>query len=279
MTIATVQPLHVGNALRLFIEPPPGAVWWRVLRKGNGTFTGPDDAGALVAYEGDERVVIDSESLQNEVMAFYCPYYTTDQVVWTAGPVASGTPRADYQDHDTDVMKHLRDRLETGLKVECDRGSFSTELGYIQVYSAPPAVERDLRFPLVTLHLDLEDSNERAIGESISGDEFDSIGFEWEESEGWLATVNVEIIGWSENSEERAELRRAIRRLIVGNLPVFAEYGWVQVSLSQSDVDAINGEYNMNLYQTMGKFSCLAPVRVSGRELAVRDITTRSINP
>ena len=49
----TVQALSSGNALRLFIVPPLGAVTWRVLRKpGAGqTFTGPADTGAMLLID------------------------------------------------------------------------------------------------------------------------------------------------------------------------------------------------------------------------------------
>lgn len=275
--IHTVQPLHVGNALRLFIEPPAGAVQWKVLRKGSSSFSGIDDPSALLVLDGDDRVFVDSEALQNEVMAFYQPWYF-DGTDWTAGPVASGTPKADYTEHTTDVLSFVRDRLEAGLKVECDRGNFTPELGYIQVYTAPPSLEQNLRFPLVTIHLESEDPAERALGEAISGDTFDAIGFDWNESEGWLASVNLTIIGWSVNSDERIELRQAIRRLVIGNLPVFEEKGFQQVSLSQQDIDAVNGEYPAQIYQVMSNFSCLAPVRVGGPVDPIREIFSRSIN-
>lgn len=276
--ISMIQPLHVGNALRLFLQPPAGAVRWKVLRKGNGTFSGHDDGSAIVAYEGDETVIVDTAFLQNEVMAFYCPFYTSDGATWTAGPVASGTPAAIYEEHTTDVLSFLRDRLEAGLLVEVQRGNFVPELGYIQVYTAPPSLEQNLRLPLVTVHLDNEDSSERAIGEDISGDQFDAIGFDWQESEGWLANVRVMVIGWSLNSDERLELRKAIRRIIIANLPVFAAQGWEQVNLSQQDIDAINGEYTAQLYQVMSTFTCVAPVRVSGTVGAIREVSVRSNN-
>lgn len=276
--ISMIQPLHVGNALRLFLQPPADAVRWKVLRKGNGTFSGHDDPSAIVAYEGDENVIVDTAFLQNEVMAFYCPFYTSDGATWTAGPVASGTPAAIYQEHTADVLSFLRDRLEAGLLVEVQRGNFVPELGYIQVYTAPPSLEQNLRLPLVTVHLDNEDSSERAIGEDISGDQFDAIGFDWQESEGWLANVRVMVIGWSLNSDERLELRKAIRRIIIANLPVFAAQGWDQVNLSQQDIDAINGEYTAQLYQVMSTFTCLAPVRVSGTVDAIREVSVRSNN-
>lgn len=274
-----VQPLHVGNALRLFIEPPAGAVRWKVLRKGSNTFSSHDDASAVVAYEGDERVIVDSAFLQNQVMAFYRPFYTSDGLVWTAGPTASGTPDAIYEDMSVDVLSVLRQRIESGLLVECQRGNFATELGYIQVYTASPSLERDLAMPLVTVHLENEEPGERFVGEDMIGDQFDEIGGDWSESEGWLANVSVTLIGWSLNSDERLELRKAIRRIVVANLPVFADEGWQQCSLSQQDIDAVNGEYPAHIYQVMSTFTCLAPVRVAGRvNSVINEVISRSTN-
>jgi hypothetical protein len=270
--ISLVQPLHVGNALRLFIEPPTGAVRWRVLRKAADTFAGHDDPGALVAYEGDDRIFVDSAYLPNDVMAFYRPYYTTGGTVWTAGPTATGTPSASYEEHTTDVMSLVRERLESGLKVEVERGNLINDLGYIQVYTAPPSLEQNLLFPLVTMTLESEQSEIRGIGENISGDFFDDVGFNWLESEGWIADVQLTIVGWSLNSDERIELRKAIRRVVIANLQVFADRGIDQVNLSMNDVDAVNGEYGAPIYQVMANFSCVAPVRVGGRVGAVRDI-------
>lgn len=277
--ITMIQPLPIGNALRLFIQPPSGAVRWKVLRNGNGIFSGHDDASAVVAYEGDAKVALDTAFLQNEVMAFYRPYYTTDGVAWTAGSVASGTPVASYQEYTTDVMSLLRERLEAGLLVEVQRGNLISEFGYVQVYTAAPSLESDLRMPLVTLHLDSEEPAERGIGEYIGGDHFDAISEEWDEGEGWLARVSIAMIGWSLNADERIELRKALRRIVVANLPVFAAAGFLTVNLSQQDVDAVSGEYPAPLYQVMNTFTCLAPVRVGSRApVGVQDIISARSN-
>ena len=256
-----IQPLPVGNALRVFIEPVTGARYWRVLRKGSDSFAGPDDASALIAYEGDEKIFVDSEALMNEVMAFYKPYYMTSSG-WVEAATANSTPTATYTDYSTDVMAILRRRIEDGMLVECQRGNFITDLGYIQVYTAPPSLEQNLLFPLVTIHLDSESPELRGVGEDISGDEFDEPGFAWIESEGWLAQVQISVVGWSLNSDERIELRKAMRRIIVANLAVFADFGINDVSIQFQDVDAVNDEYNVPMYQVIGSFSCMAPVRV-----------------
>lgn len=277
--IHTVLPLPIGNALRLFIEPPAGAVRWRVLRKGADSFTGHEDAGAFVAYEGDERSVVDAQHLANDLAAFYRPYYTTDGVAWTAGPTASGTPAAVYVDHTTDVLTFLRERVEAGLKVEVERGTLVNEMGYIPVFTGPPSLERELSFPLVSLHLESEAPSVRALGESIGGDAFNYVSDEWDEPEGWLADVRVTIVGWSLNPDERIELRKAIRRIVIGNLPVFADRGWQQVELQQQDSDAVSGEYQAPLFQVMNNFHCVAPAIVTGPVSPIREIFARSTHP
>ena len=270
--ITMIQPLPVGNALRLFIQPPDGAARWKVLRNGNGIFSGHEDVSSIVAYEGDDHVAIDTAFLQNEVMAFYRPYYTADGATWAPGPVASGTPAATYVEFTTDVMSLLRERLEAGLLVEVQRGNLISEFGYVQVYTAAPSLESDLRMPLVTLHLESEEPGERGIGEYIGGDGYDAITDDWQESEGWLARVSIAMIGWSLNADERIELRKALRRIVLANLSVFDDAGFVTVNLSQQDVDAVSGEYPAPIYQVMNTFTCLAPVRVGGRTDPVREI-------
>lgn len=273
--ISMVQPLHAGNALRLFFEPPAGAVQWKVLRKGSDSFSGHDDPSAAVIYEGNEHVIVDAKFLQNQVMAFYRPFYTSDGVTWTPGPTANGTPAATYVETTTDVLSFLRERLEAGLKVEVERGNLQSELGYVQVYVATPSLEQDLRFPLVTLHLDDEADSVRGIGDDIAGDVYDDLTDEFEEAEGWLSQVQCSVVGWSLNGDERIELRKALRRLVLANMQVFAAQGWEQISLSMQDVDAVNGEYPAPIFQIVGSFRCLAPTRVSGSVGTVKTVVSQ----
>ena len=54
---------------------------------------------------------------------------------------------------------------------------------------------------------------------------------------------------------------------------IFSGLGLDLVSLQQSDVDAMNGEYGVpQMFQTVGSFTCLAPVRVAGDVVAVRNV-------
>lgn len=282
--ISMVQPLRAGNALRLYIDPPAGAKYWRVLKMGSDAFGGPDDLdSAIVTYEGDDRVIVDADkdSLPNEQMMFYRPFYRMSDDTWQAGPTATGTPAAIYEEVSTDAQSFLRERIEAGLYVECQRGTFATERGYVQVYTAPPSLEQNLLFPLVTISLEDASPGERAIGEDIAGDEFDAAEGEWFDSEGWLEDTRISIVGWSLNSDERIELRKALRRVIVANLPILASRGIEQVNLSMQDVDALNGEYGAPMYQVMATLSCIAPVRVGrtyGAGQIITDIDVRSTN-
>jgi hypothetical protein len=267
--ISIIRPLPIGNALRIFVEPPAGAKYWRVLRKASDTFDGgPDDDYALKVYEGDEKSFVDAASLPNEQMAFYKPFYRIGSA-WVPGETGYGTPASTFEDHSTDVIAILRSRLEAGMRVECERGNFATELGYIQVFTAPPSLG-NVELPVVTVELDHAGPGDRAIGEDIIGDEFDDDG--WMDSEGWLENVTATIVAWSLNSDERIELRKALRRILLANLPVLNDAGVQQVSFSFTDMNAVGGEFDAPMYQVICNFSCIAPARVSGRVGSIEDV-------
>lgn len=267
--ISIIRPLPSGNALRVFLDPPTGSLNWRVLRKSSDTFTDQDDPSALRAYEGDGTNFVDVTSLPNEVMAFYRPYYW-DGATWSSAATVNATPAATYEDQTQDTVKFLRDRLEAGMLVEVQRGNFITELGYIQVYTAPPSMSQDLHFPLVTLELDGANPADRAAGEDIGMDVL--YGDEGDESEGWLEKNSISILAWSLNSSERIELRNALRRILLTNLPVFDAHGFQQVSFGFTDINAINGEFGPPVYQVLCNFTCLSTARVSSTVGLIRDI-------
>lgn len=268
--IATVQPLSIGNALRLFLEPPAASLEWRILRRGADAFTDENDPGAVAVYQGTERVVLDSQSLQNGVPAFYRAFYWNGSA-WVASATASGTANATYEDRSTDALSVVRDRLDAGLQVEVARGTLTPTSGSISVLSAPPVFE-DTRWPVVTVHLITESPAERSIGEVYIGDEFDPISGMWTEGEGWLARVQLSVVAWSQNPDERIALRQALRRLIVMNLPVFDDSGMVQIEFSQQDIDAVSGEYPAPVYQTIGTFTCMAPVFVGDQVAPITSV-------
>ena len=83
----------------------------------------------------------------------------------------------------------------------------------------------------------------------------------WEVHEGWLANVQIQIIAWSLNPDERIEMCKAIRRIIQANLPLFDYEGIIKIEISQRDLED-STSYQASVYQSMCNFSCLAPAQI-----------------
>lgn len=272
MSISNVVPLAVGNALRVFLRPAAGAILWRVLRKETDDIASESDPAARRIYEGDDTSALDSSLLVNGVTYFYRAFYWNG-TAWSGSASVGAAPVASYADASTDVLSVVRDRLDYGLQVEVARGALAPESGGIAVLNAPPVFE-DTRWPVVTVHLQDEASFARGIGEMIESDQFDALEGDWQGTEGWLAKVQLTICGWSQNPDERVELRKALRRIVAANLPVFDEHGIVNIDFRQQDMDSLGGEYPTNVYQSLCTFTCVAPVRVVSRGDAIADVTS-----
>lgn len=259
--ISWISPLAVGNAVRLFLQPPAGSTLWRVLRKDANTFTGEADAGALKVYEGSDQIApLDVALLVNGSTYWYRAYYWNG-TVWSASTSRSVVPAATYEDASTDVPTILRDRIEAGLVAEVARGKLFPQSGAVPVVTAPPQWE-STAWPVVSVHLDSESRSTSSLGEMSEIDQFATGPVEWQGFEGWLSDVRVNITAWSQNVDERAALRQALRRIIIANLGVFDDAGIVLPNFSQQDTDFISGEYPGLVYASSAVFSCQAPARV-----------------
>lgn len=274
--ISLVQILPVGNALRIFITPPVGAEAVRLLRRTADTFTGYNDVGAFLVSESLDHAVIDTTGLVNGQSYFYKAYALVAGQ-WIASPTATGTPNAIYQDESVQVVEFIRERLAAGLLVEVQRGALQHELGKIPVLIASPTFE-DTKWPVVTIHVAADSSDNRFLGETIDPDWFDADAFEWVGTEGWLSSVRLNIAGWALNADVRAALRKAIKRIIMANLPVFDERGMYQIMMNQQDVDDFQS-YSAPVYQSVAQFSCLARSAVSAVEGAVREVISTPVVP
>ena len=115
--ISQVLPLSAGNALRLYLSPPAGATSWRVLRRNQGAFTGPDDAGAVVVVDAStDSVILDTCELVNGTAYSYAVFYPAQPSgVLVLGGVALGTPAATFQDGAPDIQELVAGRLRLGL--------------------------------------------------------------------------------------------------------------------------------------------------------------------
>lgn len=259
MAITLIQPLAAGNALRLFISPPRGAVYWRVLRRTADIFAGPYDAGAvLVADKNDDNVILDTLALENGIPVFYrC--YSWNGTSWDNPASRTATPAATYQGDDCDVVQILRDRLAEGLAVEVARGTLLPVdpiegAEPIPVVLAPFMLAERVRFPMVSIHLDSFAPTERALGEDISGGAFDEAdGFAF--TEGFRARVQVNIAGVSRLPDERNALRRCLVRILQANFPVFAAAGIDLPEFSFGDSEQLEDKA-APIFLTAGSFTC-----------------------
>lgn len=267
--ISMIQSVAAGNALRVFLEPPAGARAWRLLRKLADTFTGESDPDAVVVHEGADKPVLDLLGLINGTLYYYRPYYF-DGAAWSEGETVTGTPAATYVDGSTDALSVVRERLDLGLQVELARSTLVHEDGHISVLTAPPLMQ-DTRWPVVTVHLVEESPAERGIGEIVGIDEFSDNTGMWSEAEGWLAKVQLSIMGWCLNPDERIDLRKALRRILVTNLPVFDAAGLTELRFSQQDMEDFES-FDAPVYQVMCTLDCMAPVRVSSTADAITDV-------
>jgi hypothetical protein len=270
MTISKLSPLPIGNAIRIFLEPPPSALLWRVLRTTQTSFVDENDPTAVAIYQGNQdNYLVDATGLINGAPYTYGVFYF-EGTAWTAGGTAVATPVATYFDQTTDALTLVRERLDVGLQIEIARGSLTPQNGVIAVLNAPPALE-DTRFPVVTVQVVSDGSGVRVIGEVISKDEVDPLTGRFMEAEGWLAQVQLSIIGWSKNADERIALRKVIRRLVIGNLAVFDASGLDQVEFHQTDVNEMTQQ--PPLYASEGTFTCVAPAAVLGEVDPVIEVT------
>ena len=270
MTISLVQPLAVGNALRVYLSPPAGAVSWVLLRNTTGTFSGYNDPSAVQVYSGNGATVLDYSGLTNGATYYYADFYWNGSS-WSAGTVASGVPQTTYVDQSTDVLTLVRSRLDYGIQAEIAAGNLVSQSGVIQVLTAPPIFE-DTRWPVVVVHVESDGSDQRGIGELMVPDLADPITATWMDTEGWHAQVQLSITGYSLNPDERIALRQALRRIILANLPVFDFAGMLEITFTQQDTEDFTS-YASPIYFTAGSFACKAPASVADAVGSVTDVT------
>lgn len=282
MAITSVEPLAAGNALQLTLAPPAGAVSWRVLRRPNTAFTGPDDPAATrVAEACRDTLVLDLLELLNGITYQYRVYYKDRAGAWLPGFDATpGTPAASYRGDDLDVQSVVRDRIEAGLANEVAAGRVKADRksgqGRIEVTLAPFGLTDNLAFPTVSVHLDHDGAAERGIGETLLPDTHQDAGG-WTETQGWLSRVTLNVVGVTLNPNDRMALRRAIGRVMRANLPIFDALGLMLVEFQQRDHEDAE-HYNVPLYFTVGTFSCLAPAYVEADVAEIRAVEVEQVD-
>ncbi len=270
-----LEAMPIGNAVRVFLSPPAGAENWVVLRNTTGIFSAYNDPTATQVFAGSnltiDNVFMDTDALVNG-NTYYYGDFSYNGTVWTAGTVMSVDPASTYTDQSVDMLVFLRTRIQAALTAEIARGLLTLppdNTKGITVLNAPPLFETTT-FPVVTVHLLKDAPEERFIGEQLIPDT-DTAGV-WQEGEGWLSRWTLAVVGWTLNPDERIALRQSLKRIVIGNLPIFNAVGAVQVDFSMEDVDLVTG-YPAPVYQAMGTFTCLAPSLVTDNVGSITSVT------
>jgi len=292
MEIALLRTIPIGAAIEMSINVDGGATWIRVLRKtgANQTFSGPADPSSRAvdsAIRSSTQTqllssLIDCASIEDGETYTYIAY-SYRQPDWLASAPRSITVAPTADSAGADPLDFIVRRFEAGLKMEVAAGRIKPKEGRIPIYTAPPQAETTL-MPVVTVHLDIDQSAERAIGEHIAPDRYDnpdapdaiSQNDFWEEGEGWLSRWTCSVVGWSLNPDERNALRKAIKRIAIGNLPIFEAEGMIQVELTMRDSEDFT-TYSVPMYLTSGTLTCLAPALLTGRAAVIDAVEAEAI--
>jgi len=287
MEIALLRTVPIGAAVEISLNVDAGVTWLRLLRKpGAATFAGPTDAATRVldtAIRPSTQTqllpaLLDAAGLTDGAEYSYCAYgYRAP--TWLASAVRTLTLTPTAATAGPDPLDFVVTRLEAGLIAEVAAQRLQPAAGRIPVYTAPPQAEQT-PMPVVTVHVDSDQSAERGIGEHVAPDRYvnpdapDALSASdyWEEGEGWLSRWSLSVIGWSTNPDERNSLRQALKRIVLGNLPLFEAEGMIQVEFSQRDHEDFTS-YNVPMYLTTGSLTCLAPAVLTGRSGVIDAVT------
>ena len=276
-------PQSAGNAVRLGLRPPAAARQARLLRKASNTWLpdsdplAPDDPDAFVVadvpVDASEFAILDMRDLENGATYFYKAFYLSGGA-WSSSAVVSAVPLCTFEVVGPDVLALLRERMADGLAALVARGMLAPKEGFIPVLTSPPVAD-ETPYPVVTLHLDLDASGERVIGEDL-GSEFDEVADEWGELVGWLARVRVEFVVWSLNGDERAKMRQAVRAVLQANLGILESAGCTQIDLELRHADDME-TYSAPVFEVVGSLSCVALAAAGLKVSPIRDVAVQVV--
>ena len=253
-----------GAAVALQVSLDPAAERWRLLRRPDEDFTGADDPDARLIEEWTDYqpypAVLDYTGLVNGTPVWYA-LYARDSGAWAlSGDPATVTPAylAEPLYTAPDLAELLRERLHSALQAEVAAQRLRHESGAIPVLVGYPQIE-SVRLPVVTVLLMQRAPSVRGVGELVIPDVFDPDG--WNHYEGWLDRSTVQIGVWSLNHEDRVQIRNAVQRALILNLPILDAAGFTLPDLSLSDTQDFEA-FNAPIYQSVFTFSADHPALV-----------------
>jgi len=274
--ITYAESLSAGNAVKLVTPPAAGATYMRILCKSSDTFTGPADPNALTIVDNwPAPFFVDArDSLVNGVPVVYRCYDNVGGVWVDQGVSFPVTPATTFGQDGLDPQEFVRDRVQLGLNAAITAGWLLPNSGAIQVTTAPFSLAENTTFPTVSVHHESTAPEVRAIGDQI-GDFQDPESLLWDAEPGWLARVALNVVGVSQNADERIQLRKVLRQIVQANFPVWAGTGMALVEFHQTDSEQFTQD-NVPLYFTNGAFSCVAPAFI---DVSAGDIAAITLDP
>lgn len=274
--ISYLAPLPAGDAVELLLSPPAGARRWRVLRKRADSIAAADDPGSNVVFDGTDKFIIDRDPLLvNGTTYYYRAFYLTN-AGWQGSDTRSVVPQATGLDLAVDAVDVVQARVEAGFNSYVQRGLLThPSLDVIPVLFSAPDYE-GAQFPLVTVNLTADSPAHRFVGESFGEDvayigddeEVDAVG----ELQGYLSQQQIQIIVWSLNGDERKAMRKALKAIVLANLPMFAAAGMDLIEPQFGEVDDVT-TYPRPMYQAICTVSCIAPAAVERRHSVITEAT------
>lgn len=239
------------------------------MRRMDEAFRDENDPDAVCIYDGcDEKTFLDTHFLTNGKTYFYRLFCKAGET-WMVDDTKSAVPECTFTSGGEDPQLILRDRLDYGLAELLKRRQLHHPHGKIPVLTAPPTFD-GTTFPVVVVQFTSGASAEYGVGDFL-GESLDEDDDEWEIDEGWLSQVQLTVVAWSLNADERIRLRRAIEYLLIANMSVLDASGISQISLQQSDHEDYQS-YAVPMYQSVSTISCLAPRYVGHREDRIRHV-------
>jgi hypothetical protein len=270
--IQIAQSLPIGNAVSIHLTADSE---WRLVRS---LSLAPGAAFQVIdAGEAGVSVVIDSDNLLNGQSYCYTLLVSSGGEWVADGEGICVSPSVTVDSVAVDPLSIVRERIAAAITADISSGRLHHKDGRVRVLNAPPQFE-NVNFPVIVCQLVADEPDLRGLGDMFP----DLIGSDgvFEEFSGWLSRVTINIGGWSLNPDQRIALRHAIKRAIIGNLPVFHAAGLNEVAVSFSDSDDFNS-FDAPVYTTMARFTCLAPSVNKARITPLTDvqITLEDITP
>ncbi len=251
----------VGNAVILQLDAGGAELVRRVLRRADNSFSGPSDPDARLIYEGVGARAVDLAAANGTAWHYKAFSLVDGAFVDNDSEPVVATPQARYQPLGVDIEAALKLRLELGLAQEMERGLLRVKLLGRNGAQAPlriavvygPALFGETDWPVVSVQLKNSTPAERSVGESLfGGDEF--------EGESWLSAQSVEITAWTQNPDQRREMRLALTRIVMANLPILEALGVVLADPRVTVMDFLdNSQFPVPVYAASISLSVFVP--------------------